>query len=85
MSVPLAALAVLAERLAGGETVQGLAELLRLLSDVSEDRKYMVKYMHPMTNERPLLQDIYLMVFRLWISPKPASRLEPVPGTLQQT
>ena len=49
MGVPLAALAVLAKRLAGGETVQGLAELLRLLSDVSGNRNHVVRYMHPMT------------------------------------
>ena len=43
MGVPLAALAVLAEGLAaGGQTVQGLTELLRLMSHVPVERKYLV-------------------------------------------
>ena len=43
MGVPLAALAVLTEGLAaGGHTVQGLTELLRLMSHVPVERKYLV-------------------------------------------
>ena len=43
VGVPLAALAVLAEGLAaGGHTVQRLTELLRLMSHVPEESKYLV-------------------------------------------
>ena len=57
VGVPLAALAVLAEGLAaGGQAVQGLTKLLRLMSHVPVERKYLVK--HTTSNDQSMtMQD----------------------------
>ena len=57
MGVPLAALAVLAEGLgAGGQAVQGLTELLRLMSDIPLESMDLVKHT---SNEMTMQGDLH--------------------------